>query len=73
MAAEVGLALQQMHATKALGPNGMHLLFFQKHWQIVYANTVLKILNLGYVPGELNHTFIVLIPKKKQVVKVGYF
>lgn len=35
--------------------------------------TVLRILNSGQVLNALNHTYIAMIPKKKQVVNVGNF
>ena len=32
---EVWRALQQMHPTKSLGPDGMFLIFYQKYWDVV--------------------------------------
>ncbi|XP_057247591.1 uncharacterized protein LOC130589950 [Beta vulgaris subsp. vulgaris] len=65
---EVQEALSQMHPTKAPGPDGMCALFYQKFWDIVgldVTEKVLDILNHGGDVRPLNHTHIVLIPKKK--------
>ena len=65
---EVVEALNQMHPTKAPGPDGMCALFYQKYWDIVgpdVITTVLDILNNGSDISALNQTHIVLIPKKK--------
>lgn len=66
---EVCLALKQMNPTKAPRPNGMSPLFFQKYWYVVgkvVTNVVLKVINSGQFPNDINHTFITLILKKKQ-------
>lgn len=34
---------------------------------------IVQVLNIGLFPTGLNHTFITLIPKKNQVVKVADF
>ena len=63
---EIRVALNQMHPTKAPGPNGIPLIFFQKYWDVVgqsVVNCVLKILNMGVMPKGLNETYICLIPK----------
>lgn len=65
---EVVIALKQMHPTKAPGPDGMPVLFYKKYWPIVgkeVTSYVLNILNNGAPIEQINHTHVVLIPKKK--------
>ena len=73
---EIKAALFQMGPTKAHGPDGMNALFYQKFWHIVgdsVVSAVIEFLNSGYMPPGFNHTFIVLIPKIKNPVKVSDF
>ena len=73
---EIEAAFFQMGPTKAPGPDGMNALFYQKFWHIVSDNVVsaiLEFLNTGYMPPALNHTYIVLIPKIKNPIKVPDF
>ena len=75
-AKEVKVALFQMGPTKALGPDGMNALFFQKLWHIVGEDvvmTILDFLNNGHVLPEINHINIVLIPKVKNLEKMSNF
>ena len=63
---EVATALKQIHPTKALGPDGMSALFYQKYWNVVgngITNMVLNVLNNNLSVAELNKTNISLIPK----------
>ena len=65
---EVAQALKQMAPMKALGPDGMPHLFFQHFWPMIegdVTHSVLSWLNSDTLPHPLNHTFITLIPKKK--------
>ncbi|KAL9226062.1 hypothetical protein vseg_001914 [Gypsophila vaccaria] len=74
--AEVVEALEQMHPLKAPGPDGMNALFFQQYWHIVgpqVIETVLNFLRGGTLPDDMNHTFFVLIPKKKDPNSMGDF
>ena len=65
---EVEIALHQMEALKALGPDGLPLLFFQHYWEIIgddISEAVLNCLNTSFIPPSINKTFITLIPKVK--------
>ena len=64
-----------MHPSKSSGPDRMspflfffYYFFFQKYWYIVGGNvieSVLSVLNSGYVLNKMNFTHILLIPKKE--------
>ena len=57
-----------MAPLKAPGPDSMPPLFFQHYWNLIgddVIDSVLTFLNSTYLPEHLNHTFISLIPKKK--------
>ena len=65
---EVRKALRQMHPTKALGPDGMSAIFYQKYWDIVgsdVTNMVLNVLNTNASLSDINNTYIKLVPKVK--------
>ena len=65
---EVKWAINQMAPLKALGPDGMPPLFYQHYWNLIghdISKFVLHYLNSTTLPDHLNHTFITLIPKKK--------
>ena len=68
-AKEVRVALQQMHPTRALGPDSMSGIFYQKYWNIVGCDVnsmVLNALILDNPMSKLNKTNITLVPKVKQ-------
>ena len=63
---EITKALQQMHPSKAPGPDGMNPNFCQKFWYVVSHDTiqtVIDFLNGTIEQATLNETHIVLIPK----------
>ena len=73
---EVKVALNQMAPLKSPGPDGMPPLFFQHYWDLVGKNIttyVLSFLNSASLPENLNHTFITLIPKVKNLKLVSEF
>ena len=75
-AKEVKVALFQMGPTKALGPDGINALFYQKFWHVVGDTVVLAMLdflNNGNMLPKINHTNIVLIPKNRNPVKISDF
>ena len=62
-----------MALLKAPGPDRMPPLFYQNFWDLVSSDvtsTVLHFLNKGFLPNSLNHTFITLIPKTKNLEHV---
>ena len=73
---EVVIALQQMHPTKAPGPDGMSAIFFQKYWDIVGNDVtcmVLNVLNSNMSMVEINRTNIALVPKTNSPTKMTEF
>ncbi|KAL0006567.1 hypothetical protein SO802_008069 [Lithocarpus litseifolius] len=75
-AEEVKLALFQMGLTKAPRPDGMNALFYQRFWHVVgdtVVDAVLDFLNNGHMLLDINHTYIVLIPKVKNPEKMSNF
>lgn len=69
-AEEVVLTLKQMQPNKVPGPDGLDPIFFQNIWPIVWGDVTsaaLKDLNTGMFSDSLNHTYITLIPKKKNL------
>ena len=75
-AEEVRVALQQMHPTRAPGPDGMSTIFYQKYWNIVgndVTSIVLNVLNFDNPMTKLNKTNITLVPKVKQPTRMKDF
>lgn len=73
---DVSKALAQMCPTKALGLDGLPVVFSQKHQSSVkegVTTTCLHILNQGGSIAPLNHTYIFLIPKMHNPRMVIYF
>ncbi|CAH9130191.1 unnamed protein product, partial [Cuscuta epithymum] len=56
-----------MHPDKSPGPDGMSPGFYQHFWDVVGPDVVAccqRMFNSGLIPDGLNHTNIILIPKK---------
>ena len=67
-ALEIRQAAFQMNPSKAPGPDGMSTFFFQKFWHSIgedVITTILSVLNSGHMLQKINHSQIVLIPKKQ--------
>lgn len=65
-----------MNPSKALGPDGVHALFFQKYWDIVGQETsriCLEVLNEKKDMIPLNKTSISLIPKVNKPMRMEEF
>ena len=76
IAEEIKATLFRMGPTKALGPDGMNVLFYQKFWHVVgdsVVTTVLDYLNFSIMVPAINHTHIMLIPKVKSPEKMSDF
>lgn len=70
---EVQAALKQMAPLKAPSLNNMPPFFYQNYWDLVgcdVINTILSYLNTTKLAHPLNHIFIILIPKIKNLVSV---
>lgn len=66
---EIQLAAFSIGSDRAPGPDGMNGAFYQQYWSIVGATITQEIrsfFDTGILKQLLNHTNIVLIPKKKK-------
>ena len=73
---EVEVALKHMEPLKAPGPDGMPPIFFQSFWSMVgddVSFAMLDCLNNCYIPHDLNHTYVTLIPKVKSPEFISEF
>lgn len=63
---EIKYRLWNLKPFKALGPDGLHVTFFQHYWQVVRSSVCQEVKNIflmGVVPDYLNRTLITLIPR----------
>lgn len=61
---------------KAPGPDGLHLIFFQKYWHTVASSTTnlcQEAFILGKIPKDINHTYVCLIPKMQNATSLKDF
>jgi len=73
---EICFALKQMNLSKAPGPDGMNAYFYKKILSYCLkdiASAVLDIMNGGDKPLILNHTHVVLFPKKQKPNDIADF
>ena len=73
---EIFQVIHSMHLTKALGLDGMPVIFYQKYWDIIgddVSKKILTILNSNAPMADLNKTNIALIPKIKNPTKMSDF
>ena len=73
---EVDVAIKQMALLKALGPDGMPPIFYQKFWPDIgmkISDVVFSCLNSVTFLKSINHTFITLIPKVNNLETVAQF
>lgn len=73
---EVNATLKEMGPAKAPGTNGVTLGFYKKNWDVVSSDVVqgiLDVLNNSASVDEINHTDIVLVPKKKDAYSTTDF
>ena len=74
MAWEVGATIKQMSPLKAPRLNSMPSLLYQNYWQLVgndATQSILNFLNTTTLPSHLNHTYVTLIPKVKNLTTLG--
>ena len=65
---EIYLSLMSCNDQKALGPDGFNFIFYKKAWYIIKED-ILQLFHFFHtsenIPRDLNHSFMVLIPKVK--------
>ncbi|KAL6145048.1 hypothetical protein ACLB2K_055736 [Fragaria x ananassa] len=69
-------AVKSIGPLKAPGPDGLHAIFYQKHWEEVKQVMIPLIKNFfmnNFDLKDLNHTNIALIPKVERPVLVSHF
>jgi hypothetical protein len=75
-AEDVRKAVFSIGDLKALGPDGLHALFYKKFWNLVgtdITSAVLQAINDRVIPSGWNETIVVLIPKVENPEEVTQF
>lgn len=65
---DVKKAVFSIHSTKSPGHDGFNSEFFKKTWDIIGSDVckaVLGFFDTGQLVGDINHTVLVLLPKKE--------
>lgn len=73
---EILVAVNEMGALKAPGPDGFPPLFFQRFWPLVGSKVVVAVQRMfltGSVPAHLNESIICLIPKEQCLKHLSQF
>lgn len=73
---EAEVALKQMAPLKSPEPDSMPPTFYQNYWSLVgsdVTNAILMYLNTGTFPSSLDHSFITLIPKVKNLENISQY
>uniref|UniRef100_A0A803Q980 Reverse transcriptase domain-containing protein n=1 Tax=Cannabis sativa TaxID=3483 RepID=A0A803Q980_CANSA len=73
---EIKLQVFQMHPLKAPGPDGFSGCFFRRCWEIVKSDVITfvqEFFRTGELSGNVNHTFLCLIPKGENPKTVDRF
>jgi hypothetical protein len=73
---EVSVAVKQMGGLKALGPDGLTAGFFHDHWSSIWPEVYSIVSNFftaGRLENEVKYTYIALIPKIANPLKVSDF
>ncbi|KAL9665225.1 hypothetical protein QQ045_020638 [Rhodiola kirilowii] len=70
---EVKMAVFSLGSLKAPGVDGFPAIFYQKHWDLIKSSVIKEVKDFwacGMLDKEINRTLIVLIPKKKDAIRV---
>lgn len=73
-AEEVHNILKMLGPWKSSGPDGLPAYFYQTYWDVVgkdVIDCVQEVFRNRVLPPKMNHTFLVLIPKKKDPISPG--
>jgi hypothetical protein len=73
---EIKNVLFGMQSLKSPGPDGLPLLFYKKYWKVV-GHSVIKAVHNFFISGkmlkEVNHSYIVLIPKVLNPSNINHY